>query len=153
MTTKEHEKAILISISRRLDDVFDGKKLWEYRKRPPKIEEKTLIVVYDSGKAHAIVGEFFVQRVLRGTIDEVIAKTIKETTSPETALREYFAGTEICSALRVEEPKRYKTPIALSEIRKLVPNFAPPQGYIFLRKGDNKIKPLFDRVMYLREEI
>ena len=87
-------------------------------------------------------------RILHGTIDEVIAKTIKETTTPETVLREYFAGTKICSALSVEEPKRYKTPITLSEIRNLVPNFAPPQSYIFLRKEDNKIKPLFDRDKY-----
>lgn len=150
MTIKDYDKAVLISINRRLDDIFDGKKRWEYRKRSPKIEEKTLIVVYDSGKAHAIVGEFFVQKVLHGTIDEVIAKTIKETTTPEIVLREYFAGAKICSALSVEEPKRYKTPITLSEIRNLVPNFAPPQGYVFLRKEDNKIKPLFDRVMYLR---
>ena len=150
MTIKEYDKAILISINRRLDDIFEGKKLWEYRKRPPKIEEKTSIIVYDSGKVHAIVGEFCAQRILRGTIDEIIAKTINETTSPETTLREYFGGTKICSALSIEEPKRYKTMITLSEMRRLVPNFAPPQNYIFLKKENNKTKPLFDRVMSIR---
>lgn len=150
MTIKEYDKAVLISINRRLDDIFEGRKLWEYRKRPPKIEEKTLIIVYDSGKAHAIVGEFYVQSILRGTIDEIIAKTIKETTSPETSLREYFAGTEICSALSIEEPKRYKTPITLPEMRRLVPNFTPPQSYTFLKKENNKIKPLFDKIMSIR---
>jgi len=152
MTTKEIDKAMLISISRRLDDVFEGKKLWEYRRAPPNLKEKTMVIVYDSGKSHSIVGEFFVQHILRGPIDEVIAKTIKETTSPESALREYFTGLDICSALRVEDPKRYKTQLSLPQIRELVPGFMPPQGFIYLRKEDEKLLPLFDKIMRMRQE-
>lgn len=151
MTTKDYDKTILISISRRLDDVFEGRKLWEYRKRPPEIKGKTLVVVYDSN-LHAIAGEFAVNRVLKGSIDEIINQTIKETTSPEKALRDYFEGVNICSALRVEEPKRYKTPINLQELRQLVPGFMPPQGYIFLRKDDKRLAPLVDMIMKLRKE-
>jgi predicted transcriptional regulator len=165
MTTKEIDKAMLISISRRLDDLFEGKKLWEYRRSPPNIKEKTMIVVYDSGKSHSIVGEFFVQHILRGSIEEIITKTIKETTSPESALREYFVGLSTCSALRVEDPKRYKTPLSLPQIRELVPGFMPPQGFIYLRReskkslslfdtsiNEDKLLPLFDTIMRIRQE-
>ncbi len=110
-----------------------------------------LVVVYDSN-LHAIAGEFAVNRMLRGFIDEIISQTIKETTSPEKALRDYFEGTEICSALKIDDPKRYKTQIPLQQIRELVPNFMPPQGYIFLRKDDKKLAPLVDMIMKLRQE-
>ena len=152
MTINEIDKAMLISINRRLDDVFEGKKLWEYRRSPPNIKEKTMVIVYDSGKTHSIVGEFFVQHILRGSINEIISKTIKETTSPESALREYFTGLDICSALRVEEPKRYKNQLSLPQIRDLVPEFIPPQGFIYLRKEDQKLMPLFDKIMQMRQE-
>lgn len=151
MTANVYDKIIMISIRKRLDDVLDGRKLWEYRRKSPIINGKTLVIVYDPN-THAIVGEFCVSNVLKGPIDQIISRTITQTTSPENVLREYFKGVNICSALRIKEPKRYKNPISLQQIRTLIVGFVPPQGYIFLRDENKKLAPLLDMLLKIRQE-
>jgi predicted transcriptional regulator len=152
MPTKEHDKIMLISMSRKIDDIFEGRKLWEYRRSPPRLEGSVLTVIYDSGKSKAIVGEFTTTKVLSKPLDDLMADTIRETTSTKEGLTEYFSGLAVCSALRIEEPLRYRTPLALQRIREFAPRFMPPQNFIYLRKEEEKDRKLFDAIMFSRQE-
>ena len=150
MTTKTQDKIMVISMNRKIQDIFDGRKLWEYRRSPPKLEGSILTIIYDSGKEKAMVGEFVTVRVLRKPLDELISETLHQSTSTKEGLTEYFSGLNTCSALRVESPSKYKSSLPLREIRELVSGFSPPQNFIYLRRESERDRPLFEAIMSLR---
>lgn len=146
------EKAILLSVLPTFAyQILDGTKKWEYRKRAPKIEEKTKMFLYASGDVGAIIGECVVTKVIQMPVEELIENTIDETPSSKEGVRAYFAGHHMGSALRVEEPEKYGKPITLLEIIDRIPGFAVPQNFYYLRKDDLKFSPLL-RMIESREK-
>ena len=140
----DSERAVLLGIRPQFaEDILSGKKLWEYRRVPPKLTAETILVLYASGDVQSIVGDCTITEILQRPINELMDQTIGETTSTREKLQEYFSGLEIGSAIRVENPNRYVTPISLDEIRGKVHNFVPPQNFYYLRRNDAKFDFVF----------
>ena len=136
------EKIILLGIKPKYaEDILSGRKKWEYRRRPPKIETPVPTALYASDEAKSIVGTCIVTKILQEPIESLIKNTISETASTEQGLKDYFNGLKICSALRVEKPSRFE--MNLDEIRKVVPGFAAPQNFYYLR-NEGSYKKLFE---------
>jgi predicted transcriptional regulator len=135
-------KIVLLGIKPKYaEDILSGSKKWEYRRRPPLVEEPTPMALYASEKAKAIVGMCLVTKILREPLESLIKLTISETTSTEEGLKEYFKGLSLCSALRVEKPLRFE--MKLNEIRKTTPGFFAPQNFYYLKR-DGTYKQLFE---------
>ena len=128
---------ILISIETKYaDKIFSGTKLWEFRKVLPKTltDFGAVMVVYSSKDDRAIVGEFQVGRVLRCPIDELMIKTDSGANSRKW-FETYYKDKALCCAMEVTSPARFKKRLTLGEIRRELPDFMPPQNFIYVKEG------------------
>lgn len=134
------ENKILMSIMTKYSNkIFNGTKLWEFRKNLPNIsqDDNSTIVVYSSKEEKAIVGEFKIGRILKCPFEDLMRITGNEY--DEKAIKwfkEYYKGKEICCALEVVEPVRYKKQIGLKEIQQEITSFRAPQNFLYIKKGD-----------------
>jgi len=129
---------VLISILPKwADQIFSGAKKWEYRRVAINAEKGSKLILYASGRLHAIVGEATIEKVLIEPVDLLIQHTVKEVQETPDELREVFAGKKVGCAIKVKNPIRYTTPLSLSTIRKEIPNFRPPQSFYYI--SDNTL--------------
>lgn len=118
--------------------IFTGKKRFELRRYiGVDIEEGSKVILYVSGNVRAIMGEFTVGQVIKGSSLYVWNRALKYR---DAGLDEddwpYIRGSKIALAIEVREPKMYRRPISLSEIRKIIPNFMPPLSYRVLHVNE-----------------
>ncbi|ABU81217.1 DNA-binding protein [Ignicoccus hospitalis] len=106
-----------------------------------------LVVMYASGNVKAIVGEFRVGKVYKGRPEFVWGRLIEEGGEEKTGVGEedylYIARAKKAMALEVLEPKVYKRPPKLEEIRMIIPGWLPPMSHTLLGTGD----PLWEMVI------
>jgi predicted transcriptional regulator len=95
-------------------------------------EKGSKLILYASGKLHAIVGEATIEKVLIGPVDLLIQHTAKEVPETPDELKKAFVGKKVGCAIKVKDPIKYSTPLSLSMIRKEIPNFKPPQSFYYL---------------------
>lgn len=137
-------KEILLSILPKwAEAILNGEKRWEYRKVPPKAGKGDRVILYATRERREIVGEFVVGEVLKAPLDRLISCTIRETPHEEEEIRRYFSGLKRGSALKILYPKRYDEPIPLRKIKEKIPNFVPPQNFVYLRKN-SKYWPILE---------
>jgi predicted transcriptional regulator len=124
---------ILLSIMTvHAEDIFDGRKLFEFRRKLP-LKIPRHVVVYASRGIGKIIGEFEVARVLTDTPDDLWAETFEFAGITRKHFYRYFNGLEHANAIEVFRPKRYATPIdpcALAAARGLT--WRPPQSFCYL---------------------
>lgn len=146
-------KVALMSImTKQSKKIFDGTKKWEFRKIPPRIgvEDELEIVVYSSKVDKAIVGKFKAGRILYCSLDELMRITGYENDKEAVEWFEsYYKGKKLCSAIEVLNPVKYKKPISLNIISNNIPEFRPPQNFIYVNEG-SELKKLIGR--YEQEE-
>jgi len=111
--------------------IFTGKKRFELRRYVGvDIKEGSKIILYVSGNVRAIMGEFTVGKVIKGSALYVWNKALEYG---DVGLDEddwpYIKGSKIALAIEVREPKVCRRSLTLSEIRKIIPNFMPPLSY------------------------
>lgn len=135
------KKIVLMSIMTKYSNkIFNGTKLWEFRKNLPKIsaDDELVIVVYSSKDEKAIVGEFTAGRILKCSFDELMHITGNE--NDERAIEwfdNYYKGKEKCCAIEIINPKRYDKSIKLETIKLCDPSFRPPQNFVYIKSGDS----------------
>jgi len=130
---KNQKGYILISILPKwADQILSGAKKWEYRRVAINAEKGSKLILYASGKLHAIVGEATIEKVLIEPVDLLIKHTAKEVPETPDELRKAFARKKMGCAIKVKDPIRYSTPLSLSIIRKEIPNFRPPQSFYYI---------------------
>ncbi|MEB3844060.1 MAG: DNA-binding protein [Desulfurococcales archaeon] len=128
--------------------IFAGVKKYELRKiaGAPPIEEGSLIIVYSSGKVKSIVGEFTAGRIIMGTPERVWEAVHK----PGTGIREdawpYLKGGRKAMAIEVRNPRLYKRPVTLEELRRIIPGWMPPFSYKRLEPGDKTLELVLRRL-------
>ena len=139
-------EVILLSILPEwVEAILTGKKKWEYRKViPRKIQTGSRVILYASRKERKIVGEFIVGVILKEPVKNLVELTIHETPHTKEEIYSYFSNSEFGYALEVREYKKYKEPIPLTEIRKRIPSFNPPQNFLYLREDDPKYRLLLE---------
>lgn len=140
------ENKVLMSIMTKYSNkIFNGTKLWEFRKNLPNMleEEKSTVVVYSSKEEKAIVGEFKVGRILKCSFHELMKITgCEDDEKAVNWFKQYYKDKELCCAIEVKEPFRYNTQISLREIQKEIPNFRAPQNFLYMIDGGDLDKIL-----------
>jgi len=118
--------------------IFAGRKKFELRKLAGArvVEEGAVIVVYSSGKVKSIVGEFRAGRIIVGTPERVWASVRRPGTGIGDDAWPYVRGAKRAMAIEVVDPVLYPSPVALEEIRRLIPGWMPPFSYRRINKGD-----------------
>lgn len=124
------------------EQILSGKKRFEFRKIGPLIDPGSRIILYTVEPESAIVGEFTLGTYLKGDVDFLIRKTRGHVPQSEEDLKKYFGSFSKGVALGIIKPVRHQEKITFEKIKELVPEFFPPQSFLYL--DGEKYKPLLN---------
>jgi len=120
---------ILLSIKPQFaNKIFDGSKLFEFRKSIFKNSNVKTVVVYASSPLQKVIGEFTIDEILEETTETLWNKTHKHSGITKEFFDEYFINKEIGYAIKIKETKRYTKPMDLIDFNL---DFAP-QSFVYL---------------------
>jgi len=128
--------------------IFDGTKLWEFRKVPPRLAdgESLEIFVYSSRVEKAIAGSFHAGRILRCSLTELMAETGYANDAEAAAwFAAYYQGARQCCAIEVCHPVRFRSLLPLQAIQARVPSFRPPQNFIYITQDSELYSCISER--------
>lgn len=138
-------KHILLSIQPRIvNEIIDGTKTFEFRKKLPDIRSaehdnlSDTIIIYCSSPVMKIIGSFKVGKYFHSDFDKLMLD-VGASASYKERICNYFKDKQSCHAMEITNLNLYKKPISLEELREKFPGFVPGQSYRYL---DSKIKKL-----------
>jgi predicted transcriptional regulator len=121
-------EAILLSIKPEYSElIFAGIKLYEFRKRMPKITPKK-IVVYATSPTMEVLGEIEVKGLIVGSPTKVWEMTKKDAGISRSQYRDYFKGCKMAFAFELGQINKYNPPKSLIDFG--ITN--PPQSFVYL---------------------
>jgi predicted transcriptional regulator len=133
---------ILLSIKPEfVDEIFKGKKRFEYRRAIFKRTDIRKVVVYATKPVGLIIGEFYIEQIIKANPQLLWEKTSEQSGISKTFFDDYFEGKEFGFALQIKSPKLYKKPIDPTLTDK---TFVAPQSFKYIDDGkDNEPEFLF----------
>jgi predicted transcriptional regulator len=121
---------ILLSIKPEfVEEIFRGKKRFEYRRTIFKRTNINKVVVYATKPIGLIVGEFSIEQIIKETPQLLWEKTYEQSGISKTFFDEYFEGKEVGFALKIKSPQLYKNPIDPTLKYK---SFVAPQSFKYI---------------------
>jgi len=132
-TASEQSRALMLSI--RPDyagRILDGEKSVELRRIRPNISKGDILVIYASLPKGAIVGRVEVRGLIEGHPTQLWKSVRGACGLSKREFTQYFTGAKKAYGIVVRRPMRSRNPLTLGEIRQILPNFHPPQGYKYL---------------------
>lgn len=110
--------------------IFDGTKLYEFRKTIFKNKEVKSIIVYASSPIKKVIGEFEIERILKHDIDTLWNLTKEHSGISEKYFFEYFSNKELGFAIKIKNLRKYRRPKCLKHDFCLT----PPQSFAYCIK-------------------
>ena len=128
---------VLISIKPKfVEKILSGEKKFEFRKAVFKTRPVRKIFVYASAPVQCIVASFEFDGIVSGTPERVWERCKEHAGIAEDAYFNYFDGKESAYSIKIKNLKIFKRPIRPSNH---IPNFRPPQSYMYV---DNKLEKI-----------
>ena len=109
--------------------IFDGQKVYEYRKRVFKRTDIDKVYIYASKPISSIVGYFTIKRIICDSPSIVWDMTHKQGGITKKLFNDYFKGHKLAHAIEIDEVVKLDTPIDPKEVIK---NFTAPQNYMYV---------------------
>lgn len=130
---------VLLSIKPEfVEEIFSGKKKFEYRKSIFSNKRVTSVIVYSTMPVGKIVGEFLIEDVLTDEPQSLWKKTKHFSGITKKFFDAYFVGRTRGYAIKIGALVRYDEPI---DPYKDWECFVPPQSFKYI-KDTNKEKEL-----------
>jgi predicted transcriptional regulator len=118
------KKKVLISVhSEYAKKIFSGEKKYEYRKQIWQDRDVDTVMIYVTKPVNAVVGEFKISRILRGTKNHLWEVTSKKSGVSKEFYDKYFMTKNIVFAIEIGKITKYKIPIEIT--------FHPPQSFMY----------------------
>ena len=111
------------------EKILSGRKRFEFRKAIFRRPNVKIVVLYSTMPVGRVVGEFAVADVHSAKPADVWTLTRQFAGISRTFFNEYFEGRDVAHAIEVRTVKRYRKPLALSQ---LVPSGCAPQSFRYL---------------------
>ena len=111
--------------------IFNGSKVYEYRKRVFKSSDVDKVYIYASKPISRIVGYFTIKRVIDDTPSTVWNLTHKFGGISKKYFLDYFEGLSAAYAIEIDEVVKLDTPI---DPKSIIEGFTAPQNYCYLDK-------------------
>ncbi len=129
---KRKSRQILLAIKPKYaTKIFEGEKKIELRKTIPVIHEDTIIYLYVSSPVMAICGVITIKDIIK-THPQELWNLVKDYAGvSRVEFETYFEEKVLGYGLLIDEAISID-PIPLEEIRKLFPEFTPPQNYRYI---------------------
>lgn len=121
---------VILSIKPRFAEaIFNGEKLFEYRKQIFKRDVST-VVIYESSPVCRIVGEFEIEDILVGEPEVIWHKTQDYSGIDKVFFDTYFSKKKRAYAIKITNVVRYNAPL---EIASMASSSHPPQSFMYIR--------------------
>ena len=109
--------------------IFDGKKVYEYRKRIFKRTDVDKVYIYASKPICKIVGYFTIAAMIEESPNNMWKTTHEGSGISKEFFDAYFSGCDMAHAIAIGEVVKFDTPIDPKEVIK---NFTAPQNYMYV---------------------
>ena len=124
---------VLLSIKPEfVEEIIEGRKKFEYRKKVFKRPDVSSIVVYATKPYGKVVGEFEIETILEENIDKLWSDTKHLSGISEEFFYEYFKDRDSGFAIQIKKFKEYKKHLELSEFDSTIKT--APQSFCYIRK-------------------
>lgn len=125
-------KALLSIKPEFVEEIIEGRKKFEYRKKLFKRSDISSIVVYATKPYGKVVGEFEIETILEENIDKLWSDTKHLSGISEEFFYEYFKDRDSGFAIQIKRFKEYKKHLELSEFDSTIK--AAPQSFCYIRR-------------------
>lgn len=120
---------VLLSIKPEFaEKIFDGTKIYEFRRSIFKNKKVRTVVVYASSPVQRVVGEFEIDTILNDELQQLWNDTKDYSGISENFFFEYFTNKEKGYAIKIKKTKLYKKTLSLKDDF----NTTPPQSFKYL---------------------
>ena len=121
---------IILSIKPKyVKEIFEGNKLYEYRKSIFRQDVDT-VIIYASSPVCMVVGEFSIDGILSESPEHLWLMTRYYSGIEKPCFDAYFYNKKIAYAIKIAGVKQYSRPYKLSA---LCPNCRPPQSFMYFK--------------------
>jgi predicted transcriptional regulator len=129
--------ALFLSIQPKYTErILHGIKTVELRRIRPSISKGDMIVIYSTSPKKEIMAISFVQNVVCSGIDNLWRKVKDKAGITRNEFDNYFKGAKAGVAIYIRGVKEFSCPITLSTLRKIWPDFRPPQSYRYVSEKE-----------------
>ncbi|HOZ51693.1 MAG TPA: hypothetical protein PLU17_07550 [Chitinophagaceae bacterium] len=111
--------------------IFDGTKLFEFRKRIFNESIKS-VLVYSSSPVQKVIGEFQIGEIIKHDLETLWDLTKEYSGISEDYFYEYFADKEHGYAIQIKKKTKFRIPKCLREDY----NLTPPQSFAYWTKPE-----------------
>lgn len=118
------------------DRILHGIKTVELRRMRPSISEGDLIIIYISSPMKEIRAISIVESISCDKPDNLWKEVKAKAGVTRSEYEDYFNGAKVGVAIYIKEVRELAFPIALSSLRKIWPNFRPPQSYRYVSEDE-----------------
>lgn len=120
---------VLLSIKPEFaDEIFEGIKRYEYRRRIFKRQDIKKVVVYATSPVCKVIGEFEIEDILYDDVRSLWNETKDYSGISKDFFFSYFEERDSGYAIKIKNCERYKSPQNL----KAVYGVAPPQSFAYI---------------------
>lgn len=110
------------------DKIFNGTKLFEFRRSIFKNPNIKTVVVYASSPVQQVIGEFEIEHILHERIDVLWDLAREHGGVQKQFFFDYFSDKDFGFAIKIRNTRRYKNAKNLQKDYKL----KPPQNFVYL---------------------
>ena len=131
---------VLISLRPQFADlVFDGHKLAEFRRRFATITEERDVYVYVTSPQMVLRGGFCVDRVWRGSPEEVWRSVSTLAGIRRDDFDAYYEGATTAYALGITDVWEFRQPIDVRTLKDQLGGFVVPQSWRYVKPEERKV--------------
>lgn len=123
-------KALLSIKPEFVEEIIEGKKRFEYRKKIFKRTDITSIVIYATKPYGKVVGEFEIAEIIEENLDVLWDKTKNFSGISEEFFYDYFKNRESGFAIKIKEFVEYEEHLELSEFDSNIK--VAPQSFCYI---------------------
>ena len=127
--------------------IFHGTKTAELRRIRPRVARNDIILIYVTSPVSALSGAVKVQEVITASPKILWGKIRCNAGVSWNKFNEYYEGSSKAFAILFEDAFPFSNVIKLCKLKKIIPNFHPPQSYLYLRK-EKKFLNLFKKLNF-----
>jgi predicted transcriptional regulator len=121
--------ALVFSIKPRwIEEILEGRKVYELRRRPPKLARATPALLYETSPSCHLRAVCLMGPVVTDLPTELWERVSIGSCVSREEFDQYFAGFALAHAITVHAPRELAAPISLARLRKEA-NFIAPQSW------------------------
>lgn len=136
---------VLLSIRPRfVRSIFSLEKTIELRRVAPRLKSGSIGLVYEAAPTMALRGLVVIHDIEITSPNRLWPKVAEAAQLSRAEYRMYFKGARVAVALHLGRPFPLHTPIPLRELRRVSPEFSPPQSFRYISSLPSPLRSLIE---------